>query len=77
MFLISRSKDKPLLQQESELCIEPFKVAGAEQVLSDHKTRIRNTRWPERWTPMERGGHFAPTEEPVAVTPTLRRFSQT
>src|SRR6202022_4809993 len=27
------------------LRIEPFKVAVAEQVLSDLKTRIRNTRW--------------------------------
>jgi len=27
--------------------IEPFKVAVDEQVLSDLKTRIRNTRWPE------------------------------
>ena len=27
--------------------IEPFKVAVAEQVLSDLKTRIRNTRWPD------------------------------
>ena len=27
--------------------IEPFKVAVPEQVLSDLKTRIRNTRWPE------------------------------
>jgi pimeloyl-ACP methyl ester carboxylesterase len=30
------------------LRIEPFKVAVPEQVLSDLKTRIRNTRWPER-----------------------------
>jgi len=29
------------------LRIEPFKVAVAEQVLSDLKTRIRNTRWPD------------------------------
>jgi pimeloyl-ACP methyl ester carboxylesterase len=29
------------------LRIEPFKVAVTEQVLSDLKTRIRNTRWPE------------------------------
>ena len=27
--------------------IEPFKVAVAEQVLSDLQTRIRNTRWPD------------------------------
>ena len=27
--------------------IEPFKVAVAEQVLSDLETRIRNTRWPD------------------------------
>ena len=27
--------------------IEPFTVAVAEQVLSDLKTRIRNTRWPD------------------------------
>jgi len=29
------------------LRLEPFKVAVAEQVLSDLKTRIRNTRWPD------------------------------
>jgi pimeloyl-ACP methyl ester carboxylesterase len=29
------------------LPIEPFKVAVAEEVLSDLKTRIRNTRWPD------------------------------
>jgi pimeloyl-ACP methyl ester carboxylesterase len=29
------------------LRIEPFKVAVAEQVLADLKTRIRNTRWPD------------------------------
>jgi hypothetical protein len=29
------------------LRIEPFKIAVAEQVLSELKTRIRNTRWPD------------------------------
>ncbi len=33
--------------EKASLRIEPFKVAVAEQVLSDLKTRIRNTRWPD------------------------------
>src|ERR1700686_5780552 len=28
----------------------------------------------QRWTPMERGGHFAPTEEPVAVARDIAAF---
>src|SRR6202045_1098431 len=36
-----------LLTRSPGLRIEPFKVAVAEQVLSDLKTRIRNTRWPD------------------------------
>jgi len=32
---------------EQDWRIEPFKVAVAEQVLSDLQTRIRNTRWPD------------------------------
>jgi pimeloyl-ACP methyl ester carboxylesterase len=28
----------------------------------------------ERWTPMERGGHFAPIEEPVAVARDIAAF---
>src|SRR5580704_19515924 len=36
-----------LLTRRPRLRIEPFKVAVAEQVLSELKTRIRNTRWPD------------------------------
>lgn len=36
-----------LRTRSPRLRIEPFKVAVAEQVLSDLKTRIRNTRWPD------------------------------
>src|SRR3979409_137276 len=36
-----------LLTRSPRLRIEPFNVAVAEQVLSDLKTRIRNTRWPD------------------------------
>jgi hypothetical protein len=28
----------------------------------------------QRWTPMERGGHFAPTEEPVALARDIATF---
>jgi len=28
----------------------------------------------QRWTPMERAGHFAPVEEPVALAPDIATF---
>jgi pimeloyl-ACP methyl ester carboxylesterase len=36
-----------LTHESRQLRIEPFKIAVADQVLADLKTRIRNTRWPD------------------------------
>src|SRR5438093_8620475 len=43
-----RDAEVVMSQPEAPLRIEPFSIRVEEEVLSDLRARIRNTRWPDR-----------------------------